>query len=413
VVPQDVFAGRGRLPHSDLAGAVVTEQMFAYLDARRADLVGLRRDLHAHPELAFQEERTAGIVAGRLRAAGLEVRTGVAHTGVVGILRGGRLGPAVLLRADMDALPIEEANETPYRSRTPGVMHACGHDGHTAVALIVAEGLAAMRADLAGTVVVAFQPAEEIAAGARPMLEAGVMDSPRVDAVVGLHLWNDLPTGIVGVRAGPAFASMDEIVLAVEGRGGHGAIPHQAADPIVAAAQIVGALQTVVSRDVAPLDAAVVTIGAIHAGTAFNVIPDRVEMRGTVRAFSDEVRARTLRRVEEIATGVAGAMRTRATLTVRVGCPAVVNDAAVAERVRRAAEHVVGPAAVIEMTPTTGSDDVAYFLQRAPGCYFVVGSQNRARGLDGPHHNPRFDFDEEALLIGAKTLGGAALALLR
>lgn len=265
---------------------------------------------------------------------------------------------------------------------------------------------------MAGTLVFAFQPAEEIASGARPMIEQGAMDDPPVDAVVGLHLWNDLPAGTVAVRPGPAFASMDEIILTVEGKGGHGAIPHQAVDPVVTAAHIIAALQTVVSRDIAPLEAAVVTIGTLQAGTAFNIIPDRVEMRGTVRAFTEETRGRTLRRVEEIAGGVAGALRARAAMTVRFGCPPVKNDPGVTEVVRGVAEQVVGAGRVLEMAPTTGSDDMAYFLERAPGCYFVVGSHNRERGLDGPHHNQRFDFDEEALSVAAKVLGGAALRLL-
>ncbi len=388
------------------------ERLFASLDSRREDLVALRRDLHAHPELAFLEARTADLVAARLRGAGLEVRTGLARTGVEGVLRGGRPGRTVLVRADIDALPIDEANDVPYRSQSAGVMHACGHDGHTAIAVILAETLAGLRADIAGTVVFAFQPAEEIAAGARPMIAAGVMDEPKIDAVLGLHLWNDLPAGTVAMRAGAAFASMDEIVITIEGRGGHGAIPHQAADPIVAAAHVISALQTVVSRETPPLDAAVVTVGTIQAGTAFNIIPDRVEMRGTVRAFSKEIRAQTLRRVEEIVAGTAAALRTRGTMTVRFGCPPVTNDPAVTSIVRRVAAQVVGSDRVLEMTPTTGSDDVAYFLERAPGCYFVVGSSNRGRGLNGAHHNQHFDFDEEALVIAAKVLGGAALPLL-
>jgi amidohydrolase len=278
--------------------------------------------------------------------------------------------------------------------------------------VVLAEILAAWRASLAGTVVFAFQPAEEIAAGARPMIDEGVMDDPPVDAVVGLHLWNDLQAGTVAVRPGPVLASMDEIILTVEGKGGHGAIPHKAADPIVASAHVISALQTIVSRETAPMDAAVVTVGTIHAGTAFNIIPNRVEMRGTVRAFSEEVRGRTLRRVEEIAAGTAAALGARATVAVRPGCPVVTNDARVTEAVRDIAIRVVGPQAVLEMAPTTGSDDVAYFLERAPGCYFVVGSHNRARGLDRPHHHPAFDFDEDALPIAAKVLGGAALTLL-
>lgn len=390
----------------------MTERLFDTIEAHREGLIALRRDLHAHPELAFQEERTAGIVEARLRAAGLEVRTGLARTGVVGILRGGRPGRTVLVRADMDALPIQEASEVPYRSQIPGCMHACGHDGHTAIAVVLAEILSERRAEMAGTLVFAFQPAEEITSGALPMIEAGVMDAPPVDAIVGLHLWNDLPVGTVALSPGPVFGSVDEIMISIEGRGGHGAIPHQAVDPIVAAAHAVTALQTIVSRETAPLDAAVVTIGTIHSGTAFNIIPDRVEMRGTVRAFTEEIRERTLRRVEEIVVGVAGAVRCGATVTNRFGCPPVVNDAAVTAVVRDVAVQVVAGERVVDLKPTTGSDDVAYFLQRAPGCYFAVGSHNRDRGLDAAHHNPRFDFDEEALVIGAKVLGGAALRLL-
>jgi amidohydrolase len=389
------------------------EHLFASTEGARAKLESLRRDFHRHPELAFNEVRTAAIVAEHLSSAGLRVRTGVATTGVVGILAGGRPGPTVLVRADIDGLPINEATGAVYASERPGVMHACGHDGHTAVAVVVAELLAVRRADMPGTLVFAFQPAEEVAGGAQPMIDAGIMSDPPVDAVVGLHLWNDLPVGTVAVRQGPAFASMDEIVIHVEGRGGHGAIPHKAADPIVAAAHIVCALQTIVSRETSPLESAVVTIGTIHAGTAFNIIPTGVEMRGTVRAFSDEVRDRTLRRIGEIAAGTAVALGTTATLDVRVGCPVVVNDAAVTDAVRSVAVQAVGDGSVVEMTPTMGSDDVAYFLQRAPGCYFLVGSSNRARKLDGAHHHPSFDFDEDALVVGAKVLGGAALQILQ
>jgi amidohydrolase len=389
------------------------EHLFVSADGSRAALEALRRDLHRHPELAFNEVRTASVVADRLSAAGLRVRQGVATTGVVGVLSGGRPGPTVLVRADIDGLPIQEATGAAYASEHPGVMHACGHDGHTAIALVVAELLASRRAELPGTLVFAFQPAEEIAAGAQPMIDAGIMADPKVDTVVGLHLWNDLSVGTVALRQGPAFASMDEIIINVEGRGGHGAIPHKAADPIVAAAHIVTALQTIVSRETSPLESAVVTIATIHAGTAFNIIPGSVEMRGTVRAFSEEVRERTLRRIDQIAAGTAAALGAAATLEVRFGCPVVVNDAAVTDAVRAVAARAVGEGSVVEMVPTMGSDDVAYFLRRAPGCYFLVGSSNHARGLDGAHHHPRFDFDEDALVIGAKVLGGAAVQLLQ
>jgi len=388
------------------------EQMFGALESRQRDLVDLRRDLHAHPELGFEEVRTSGIIAQRLTQAGLEVRSGVARTGVVGVLKGGKSGRTVMVRADIDALPILEAENRAYRSRTAGVMHACGHDGHTAIALVLAEVLAGLRSELPGSVVFAFQPAEEITSGAVPMIEAGIMDSPKVDAVVGLHLWNDLPAGVVGVRAGPIFAAMDRISLTIEGKGGHGGIPHQAVDPIVASAHVVTALQTIVSRETAPLDAAVVTLGTISGGTAFNIIPDRVEMQGTVRTFTKEVRERTMRRISEIATGTAAALRCRATVTSQFGCPPVRNDAAVTDLVRRVAIDVVGATRVVEMEPTTGADDMAYFLERAPGCYFVVGSANRERGLDGRHHTAQFDFDESALAVAARVLGGAAVRLL-
>ncbi len=387
------------------------EHLFDTIESRRGDLVDLRRDLHAHPELAFQEKRTAGIVEARLRAAGLEVRGGLAQTGVVGVLRGSRPGRTVLVRADIDALPIQETSEAPYKSQIPGRMHACAHDGHTAIALVLAEIMAERRGALAGTLTFAFQPAEEITSGALPMIEAGAMGDPPADAAIGLHIWNDLPVGTVAASPGPVFGAVDEIAISIEGRGGHGAVPHLATDPIVAAAQAIVALQTVVSRETAPLETAVVTVAMIHAGTAFNIIPDRVEMRGTVRSFADDVRERTLRRVEEIAAGVAGAMRCKATLTTRFGTPPVVNDEAVTAVVREVAARVVSAERVVSQTPTTGGDDMAYFLQRAPGCYFAVGSCNRDRGLDAAHHNPRFDFDEEALVIGAKVLGGAALRL--
>jgi len=389
-----------------------TKHMFDITDTSRAALSALRRDLHANPELSFQETRTAEVVATRLHRAGLAVRTGLARTGVVGVLRGGRPGKVVMVRADIDALPIHEESEAPYRSRQPGVMHACGHDGHTAVAVILAEGMAGRRADLPGTLVFAFQPAEEIAQGALPMIQEGVMDQPRVDAVVGFHLLNGVPAGVVHLRAGLAMASMDEIGITIDGLGGHGAVPHRAVDPIVAAAHVVAALQTVVSRETSPLDAVVVTIGTIQGGTAFNIIPDRVEMRGTVRAFTEQSRERTLRRIEEIATATAAAHRARATVTHRFGCPPVVNDPGVTAIVRQVAVQVVGPERVREAEMWTASDDMAYFLRRAPGCYFMVGSQNADRGLDAPHHNARFDFDEEALVVATQVLGGAALRLL-
>ncbi len=402
----------GLAAEDDCVGVPMLNSLFSGIEDRRDEMIALRRELHAHPELAFKESRTAARVASMLESAGLDVRTGVAGTGVVGVLRGARPGPAVMVRADIDAIAVDEANEVPYRSQTPGVMHACGHDGHTAIAAVLAGLFAAHRSEIGGSVVFAFQPAEEAVSGALPMIEAGTMDDPRVDCVIGLHLWNEAPVGRVGVRAGPLFASADEITIEITGRGGHGAVPHRAIDPIAAAAYAITGLQTLVSRETAPLDSAVVTIGSIHAGTAFNIIPERVEMRGTVRAFKEEVREHTLRRMREIVSQTAAALRAQATINSRFGCPPVVNDAGVTETVRQAAVEAVGPEAVFESDPTMGSDDMAYFLQRAPGCYFVVGSRNEERGLTGAHHNPRFDFDEEAMVVGARVLAAAAVRLL-
>ena len=374
------------------------------LAAAKDDLVALRRDLHAYPELAFQEQRTAGIVAERLQAAGLEVQTGIAGTGVVALLRGARPGKTLALRADIDALPITEASAVPYRSQNAGAMHACGHDGHTAVAVTVASLLARHREWLRGNVKFIFQPAEERIGGAKPMIVAGVLRAPAVDAVVACHLWADLAVGKVGLRAGPAFASADEMHIVIKGRMGHGALPHQAVDSIVVAGQVITALQTLVSREIDPLKAAVVTVGTIGGGMAFNIIAPEVDMRGTIRAFDTDVRNRLVERAESLVAGICAAMRAEYTFSSVLGCPPCVNDPAMTDLVRRAAAEAIGAANVVATEPTTGSDDMAYFLDAVPGCYFKVGGGNAARGLNNPHHTSLFDFDEEALSVAAKVL---------
>jgi amidohydrolase len=374
----------------------------------RPDLVKLRRELHAHPELSWQENGTAARVAAFLEGAGLEVRTGVARTGIVARAGRGR-GPTVLLRVDMDALPIEEQNDAPYASQVKGVMHACGHDGHTAMGAAAARILA--EREIAGRVLVLFQPAEEGEGGAQAVVADGVLDG--VDVVLGVHLWNELEVGTLGVKAGPLMAAVDRLRILVRGQGGHGGKPHRAADPVVAAAQIVTALQTVVAREVAPVDPAVVTIGSIHGGQAFNVIPDEVELLGTIRTFDPGLRRSMGERISRIARGVAEAFRCEATVDLRAGNPAVINDAAVAALARRAAVRVVGEAKVVEPTPTMGGEDMAIYFERAPGCFVFVGSANAARGLHHDHHNPRFDFDEDALAIGCEFLVQAAEEALR
>ncbi len=377
------------------------------------ETVALRRELHMHPELGFQEVNTSRIVAERLRALGLEVQTGIAGTGVVGLLRGARPGRTVLLRADMDALPIEEENDVPYRSQVPGTMHACGHDGHTSGLLTVARLLSARRDDLAGTVKFCFQPCEESPpGGAKPMIEAGVLENPHVDAVFGLHLWQNLPIGTIGVISGPAMANSDRFTIRVQGRGGPAAQPHQTVDAVAVASQIVVALQTVVARNVSPLKAAVVTVGSFQAGTTFNVIADTAELKGTIRTFDPELRESVPARVEAVARGVAEALGATVTWEFLRGYPATVNDPAMADLVRAAAAEVVGPDRVIEAPQTMGAEDMSYFLERVPGCYYIVGSRNPEKGLVWGHHHPRFDFDEEALANGIETLVTTTLRYL-
>jgi len=378
-------------------------------------VVADRRDLHEHPELAFQEKRTSGIVAERLAALGVEeIRTGIAETGVTGLIRGGRgAGKTVLLRADMDALPILEENEVDYASKTPGVMHACGHDAHTAILLAVARILTERRDEFAGTVKLLFQPAEEMPpGGAKPMIEAGVLDNPTVDAAFGLHIQQEGPLGTVEVRPGPAMAAADRFRVSIQGKGGHGARPQDAVDPIVVGAQIVVALQTLVAREVDPIESGVVSVCAFLAGEAFNVIPDKAELRGTVRTFTPENRDLLERRIGEVVRGVAAALRAEATVDYQRGYPATVNDPAMTDLVRAAAAEVVGADKVIEGAPMMGAEDFSYFLERVPGSYFFVGSRNDERGLVWGHHHPRFDLDEAAMAIGIETMVRTTLRYL-
>jgi amidohydrolase len=356
-----------------------------------------------HPEVAFTEVRTAEIAAARLRALGFEVQEGIAETGVVGILRGDHPGRTILVRADMDCLPVTEANEVPYKSLNDGFMHACGHDGHTSIALAAARVLAGRRDRLHGTVKFVFQPAEEGPGGAKPMIEAGVMDGPRVDACLGLHLWNDLPSGVVGIAEGPLMAATGEWRATIVGKGGHGAAPHATIDPIVAAAHCVTALQSIVARNVDPLKAGVVTVGEFHAGQAFNIIPHEARLSGTIRSFDDEVHALLERRLVEVLDHISAGLGATALIDYRRGYPVLRNDAAMCEVVRAAATEVVGEENVVRATPTLGGEDMAYFLREAPGCFFFVGSAAPDSDVF-PHHNPRFDIDEAALPIGVQVI---------
>jgi amidohydrolase len=360
-----------------------------------------RRHLHANPELGFQEHKTARFVAERLRGLGLDVQTGIAETGVVGTLRGARPGKTELLRADMDALPIDEENDVVYRSTAAGVMHACGHDGHTAILLGAARVLAERRGGLAGTVKFLFQPCEERPpGGAKPMIEQGVLENPRVDAVFGLHLAQEMSVGTVSARPGPIMAAADMFRLEIKGKGGHAAYPHECVDAALVAAQVLVALQAIVAREVKPIESAVITIGLIQAGTAPNVIPDTALLRGTVRTFDKELRQRLARRVEEVAVAVARAMRAECVCTYEWGYPATVNDPAMTELVAEVAKGYVGTERFQVREQSMGGEDFSYFLEQRPGCFFNVGTRNESRGLIWGHHHPRFDIDEAGLPVG-------------
>lgn len=377
------------------------EDKFSYTQA-------LRRDFHRHPELGFREVRTAGIVAKELNMLGLEVSTGIAETGVVALLEGGKPGPVVLLRFDMDALPILEETGADYASQTPGVMHACGHDGHTAIGLTVAQLLNERREELAGTVKFVFQPAEEGLGGAERMVAEGVLENPKPDFALALHLWNEKPLGWLGISAGAVMAASESFLVTLTGKGGHGANPHQTFDPVFAAAQIITGLQSIVSRNVPPRESAVVSVTAVKAGEAFNVIPSTVELKGTIRTFNPEVREMVLQRFHQIIAGTAQALNCQAEIKVKEITPAVVNDRTVTERIQAAAHKTLPEHNVVTDGATMGSEDMAFMMQTIPGCYFFVGSANAERNLNFAHHHPRFDFDEQALVQAAALMAAAA-----
>lgn len=378
----------------------------------------MRRDFHIHPELGFQEVRTGGIVAKELEAIGLEVTKGVGKTGVVGLMEGSKPGPTLLVRFDMDALPITEETGAAYASQNSGVMHACGHDGHTAVGLTVAKMLLKHRDELAGTIKFCFQPAEEgfngeECGGNEMMMRDGVLESPHVDRTLALHVWNDKPVGWVGVGNGPVMAGAEAFTIKLTGRGGHGAAPHLTIDPIVAVAQIVTALQTITARNVAPLQAAVVSVTTVHSGTAFNVIPQEAEMTGTIRTFDLDVRKMVLERFERIVRGVGETLGCKVQLDVVRVTPAVINNDSIARTVQNTVRKVL-PSADLDTTPymTMGAEDMAFMQEQVPGCYFFVGSNNKERHLDYGHHHPKFDFDEEALPRAAALMAAAAMDVL-
>jgi amidohydrolase len=367
---------------------------------RRDSMVALRRDFHRHPELSFKEHRTAEIIAERLHRAQLEVRTGIGGTGVMGILHGDTPGRTIAWRADIDALPLIEKLDAPFASATEGVMHACGHDGHTAIAITLAEILAARRAEMPGTAVFLFQPAEEVFGGAKPMIDAGVLDNPGVDEVYGLHLTTQMPVGQVSVRPGPSMASADFFDVEVQGKGGHGAYPHLSVDPITVAANILLGMQNLVSREIAAQEPAVLTVGQIIAGTKHNIIPAAATMRGSLRTFNQIIREQVIERLGTFVTNIAHAYQAEAHLSFQgAGCPPVINHDEQSAFVHQCAVDAIGANMVVNGDLVMASDDMSLFLQQRPGCYFRVGIAP-VGGPPRPHHAPEFEMNEAGLPTG-------------
>jgi amidohydrolase len=388
------------------------QELFPYTQA-------MRRDFHMHPELGFREIRTGGIVAKELETLGIEVTKGVGKTGVVGLIEGTKPGPTILIRFDMDALPITEETGAEYASTNPGVMHACGHDGHTAIGLTVAKMLHAHREELSGNVKLCFQPSEEgtngeEVGGALMMMRDGVLESPKVEKTLSLHVWNDRPLGWIHVAKGPVMAGAELFIVKLTGKGGHGAAPETTVDPVVAAAQIVTALQTIVSRNVAPLKPAVVSVTSIHSGTAFNIIPQTAEINGTIRTFEPEIRKLVLERFDQIVRGIAISMNCEVEITIKQVTAPVINNDAVAESVLTSAQTLF-PQTEIDTNSylTMGAEDMGYMLEKADGCYFFIGSANDEKHLNYNHHHPKFDFDEQAMISGAALMATAAADLLK
>jgi amidohydrolase len=392
-----------------------TATLRADIDEILPGVVADRRHLHENPELAFEEVETAKFVTERLEQLGVEdIKTGVGVTGVTGLIKGNKGdGKVIMLRADMDALPILEEVDAEYKSKVDGKMHACGHDAHTAMMLGVARILMNHRDDFKGTVKVLFQPAEEVPpGGAQAMIRDGALEDPKVDASIGLHVASDMPAGQIGMRVGPGSAGSDRFRITIQGKGGHAARPQNAVDPVVIASQMVLAFQTLVSRETDPMDSAVISTTAIHAGEAFNVIPDTAELRGTIRSISQETRERLETRLQEVARGVAAAMGAEAKIDFIRGYPSVQNDEAMTDTVRRAAIEACGEENVVESELGMGGEDFSYFSLEVPSCFFRCGTRNEERGIVWGHHHPKFDLEEEGFVNGMATMANAAITYL-
>ena len=367
----------------------------------KKSIISNRRDFHKYPELGFKEIRTSKIIAQKLSSYGLDVQTGVGKTGVVATLTGNADGKTIALRADMDALPIQETGDLPFKSVNDGVMHACGHDGHISMLLGAAKILSSMKDQINGTVKFIFQPAEEGLGGARYMIEDGVLNG--VDEIYGAHLWNYQHYGTIGVKPGPIMAAADLFDIVIEGKGGHGATPHGTVDAIIVASQIIQTFQTIVSRNTNPLESTVVTVGKINGGYNFNVIADKVSMQGTTRAYTENNRQLIKTRMSELIDGIGNAFNAKITLNYKDGYPPVINNEECAAKLLSAATKVVGDGAGSPYL-SMGGEDFSYFVNEKPGCFFFIGSAPKDRELlSTPHHCSHFDIDEDALLVGTNT----------
>ncbi len=365
-------------------------------------LIEVRRTIHMHPELGFEEVETSGLISGWLEKFGIPFTKGMAKTGVIGLLEGQKGGKTVAIRADMDALPLEEANQVPYRSKVKGKMHACGHDAHVTILLGVAKLFSSIRSQVKGNIKWVFQPAEEGGGGGRVLVEEGVLDNPKVDAIFGAHLFPDLPMGKIGIHEKEGLAATDRVTIKLIGRGGHGAYPHVGRDPILAAGHLITQIHSIVSRNIAPLESAVISIGKIQGGTAFNIIPDEVEILGTVRSLNEAVRAQLRSRLEQVTQGTARSFDLDYHFDFQYGYPALVNDPQMSRLVATACAKGIGKENVESIKPSMGGEDFAYYLQKVPGSFFRLGTRNEGKGIVHPFHSSHFDIDEDVLPFGVE-----------
>ncbi len=376
-------------------------------------LVEIRRYFHSIPELGLKENKTASRIAEILGEWGLDVHQGDGKTGVVGLLRGGKPGKTIAIRADIDALPIQEQTGLEFASTHPGVMHACGHDGHITIALGAAKVLSALKSELAGNVKFIFQPAEEGPGGAELMIEEGVLKGPEVDAVLGLHIWPEIDSGSIGITRGPIMAAADRFDIKIIGVGGHGAVPHKAIDPLLIASKVVTTLQNLVSREVDPLEAAVISVCSFNAGTAFNIIPATAELSGTVRTFSLEARENIAKRIEGVVKGITTALKAEYEFKYHYWYPPTINDDGFTDFFKGVAEEIIGKKAVQELArPSMGAEDFSFYLQNVPGTYFFLGTRNEEKGINKPIHHPEYTIDEDVLSVGVELFCAAVYKYL-